>query len=126
LTPLDYKIATKMGELDFKKPTYFKFSSDKILRRLIAEQKDLAAFDRASVAGNMKELQKFFNDHCTEISDTDYPCDVTTSFFKSIKKIEVKTPLITRRKFCPCIMQKVQHVRLFREARLKVPSEPRS
>ncbi|MDR1399213.1 MAG: type III-A CRISPR-associated RAMP protein Csm5 [Treponema sp.] len=93
LTPLDYKIATKIGEVDFKKPMYFKFSSDKILERLIAEQKDLTAFDRASVAGNMKELQKFFNDQCTEISDTDYPCDVTASFIQKYKENRSKDPL---------------------------------
>jgi CRISPR-associated protein Csm5 len=93
LTPLDYKIATRMGKTDFKKPMYFKFSSNKILARLIKEQKDLTAFDRASVAGNMKELQKFFNDHCMEISDTDYPCDVTSSFIQKYKENQSKDPL---------------------------------
>jgi CRISPR-associated protein Csm5 len=31
LTPLDYKIAKKVGSLDFKKEMYWKFSSDRIL-----------------------------------------------------------------------------------------------
>jgi CRISPR-associated protein Csm5 len=93
LTPLDYKIATKMGKVDFKKPMYFKFSSDKILARLIAEEKDLTAFDRASVSGNMKELQQFFHGHCREISDTEYPCDVTTGFIQTYKKNHDKDPL---------------------------------
>ena len=95
LTPLDYKLAkfaTKRGKID-SKMMYFKFSSEKILARLIAEQKDLRDFDRASVAGNMKELQKFFNDHCTEISDTDYPCDVTTSFSQKYEANRSKDPL---------------------------------
>ena len=35
LTPLDYKVTSKLGTLDFKKNMYFKFSSDKILRRMI-------------------------------------------------------------------------------------------
>jgi CRISPR-associated protein Csm5 len=57
LTPLDYKIASKVGDVDFKeKPMYWKFSSDRILRRLMGDEKALAAFESASAAGNMKEL----------------------------------------------------------------------
>jgi CRISPR-associated protein Csm5 len=83
LTPLDYKLAYKMGNVDFKKPTYFKFSTDKILKRLIDEKVDLTAFERASVEGNTRELQKFFHAKCTAIKDTDYPCDVTDSFLRT-------------------------------------------
>jgi CRISPR-associated protein Csm5 len=82
LTPLDYKIAPKVGDVDFKKPMYWKFSSDRILQRLMGDEKALAAFENASVAGNMKELQNFFQKHCTEKSDTDYPCEATRKFLK--------------------------------------------
>jgi CRISPR-associated protein Csm5 len=80
LTPLDYKLAEKVGTVDFKKPMYWKFSSDKILRRLITEGKNLAAFEEASGKGEMKKLQQFFQTQCTEISDTEYPCNVTRGF----------------------------------------------
>jgi len=83
LTPLDYKIASGVKDLDFKKQTYIKFSSDRILQRLISEknQQAMAAFERASVNGNMKELQKFFQDNCEYKNDTDYPCDITKGFY---------------------------------------------
>jgi CRISPR-associated protein Csm5 len=80
LTPLDYKIAPKVGDVDFKEPVYWKFSSDRILQRLANDKKAITAFERASVNGNMRELQKFFQDHCTEKNDTDYPCEITKEF----------------------------------------------
>lgn len=92
LTPLDYKIASKVGDVDFKKLMYWKFSSDRILQRLIEDKKELTAFERASVQGNMKELQQFFQEHCTEISDTDYPCEITKEFLKTYKANLGKDP----------------------------------
>lgn len=92
LTPLDYKIADKIGGIDLKKKLYFKFSSDKILKRLIEEGKDLTAFDRASVTGNMKELQRFFQEQCTTLGDTEYPCDITKGFFELYKHNAGKDP----------------------------------
>jgi CRISPR-associated protein Csm5 len=85
LSFLDYKIVSRLTEFNFQKPTYVKFSSDRILQRIIesGDQKKLAAFERASVNGNMKELQKFFHEHCISIKDTDYPCDITKGFLKT-------------------------------------------
>jgi CRISPR-associated protein Csm5 len=78
LTPLDYKISlVKSGKM-----RYFKFSSDRILERLIKQKEDLTVFERASVAGNMKELQKFFQCNCTVSTDFEYSCDITNGFNK--------------------------------------------
>jgi CRISPR-associated protein Csm5 len=82
LTPLDYKLAEKVGTVDFKQLMYWKFSSDKILQRLISEGKNLTAFEEASGKGEMKKLQQFFQAQCTAIGDTDYPCHVTRGFVK--------------------------------------------
>jgi CRISPR-associated protein Csm5 len=82
LSPLDYKIASKIGDVDFNKPVYWKFSSDRILQRLCNDEKAMSDFERASVKGNMKELYKFFQDNCTNIKDTDYPCEITKKFLK--------------------------------------------
>ncbi|MDR1636744.1 MAG: type III-A CRISPR-associated RAMP protein Csm5 [Treponema sp.] len=92
LTPLDYKIASKVGDIDFKRPVYWKFSGDRILQRLGSDEKKLAAFENASVNGNMKELQAFFQNHCTEKSDTDYPCDITGEFLKTYNANKDKDP----------------------------------
>ena len=94
LTPLDYKIASKVGNLDLKKPTYWKFSNDRILQRLLGDKNEQAvsAFERASVDGNMKELQKFFQENCTNTKDTDYPCEVTHGFLKTYKANLGKDP----------------------------------
>jgi CRISPR-associated protein Csm5 len=92
LTPLDYKIAKKVGDLDFKKEMYWKFSSDRILQRLSGDKKALTAFERASAEGNMKELQRFFQDRCTEKKDTDYPCEITKNFYRTFEKNRDKDP----------------------------------
>jgi CRISPR-associated protein Csm5 len=93
LTPLDYKLASKVGDIDFRKPMYWRFSSDKILKRLIEEGNDMTAFDRASTVGNMKELQRFFQAHCTNKSDTDYPCDMTKGFHRLYDENREKDPI---------------------------------
>ena len=91
-TPLDYKIASSVGDVDFKKPMFFKFSSDRILQRLLDDEQAMTAFERASVNGNMKELQKFFQDNCVNIKDTDYPCEITKEFFKTYSENLNKDP----------------------------------
>jgi CRISPR-associated protein Csm5 len=85
LTLLDYKIASKIENNDSKKPTYLKFSNDRILKRLISEknQKALSAFERASVKGNMEELQIFFHENCAKIKDLDYSGVITKGFLKT-------------------------------------------
>ena len=94
LTLLDYKIVSKVGDVDFKKKMYIKFSSDRILQRLFDNEKAMNAFERASVKGNMKELQEFFHENCTTIKDTDYPCEVTKGFLKAYNENLDKDPYL--------------------------------
>jgi CRISPR-associated protein Csm5 len=82
ITPLDYKIAeAKSGT-----KRYFRFSYERILNRLIKEHHNLSAFEEASVAGNMQELQAFFQKSCTASTDFDYSCDVTKNFRAAYNK----------------------------------------
>ncbi|MDR1700057.1 MAG: type III-A CRISPR-associated RAMP protein Csm5 [Lachnoclostridium sp.] len=96
LTPLDYKVAQKTGSdgkivshiggtANLKDLRYFKFSSDRILQKILEhkDQKQIAAFERASVNGNMKELQQFFQENCNDIKDTDYFCGITKGFLRT-------------------------------------------
>ncbi|MDR1626272.1 MAG: type III-A CRISPR-associated RAMP protein Csm5, partial [Spirochaetia bacterium] len=88
LSPLDYKLdKAKNG-----KTVYLKYSSDKILRRLIAEKKELAAFERASASGNIGEMQAFFQKNCV-VADVDYPCDVTDEFERIYYRNRAKDPI---------------------------------
>ncbi|MDR1836463.1 MAG: type III-A CRISPR-associated RAMP protein Csm5 [Treponema sp.] len=80
LTFLDYKIAS-LG--DSKEKKYIKFSNDRILQRLWEDEQKRTAFERASVNGNMKELQKFFQNNCTCADDIDYICEITGEFLKT-------------------------------------------
>ncbi|AEF84818.1 hypothetical protein TREPR_1097 [Treponema primitia ZAS-2] len=82
LNPLDYKLVkSSSGAANAKvvKDMYWKFSSDHILRRLIAGGANLTDFERASVDGNMGELRHFFHENCT-VEDIDYLCDITEEF----------------------------------------------
>jgi CRISPR-associated protein Csm5 len=97
LTPLDYKLVkssfpTASGT--GVKVLYWKYSSNKILSRFIAdaEQKELTAFERAGVNGSMGELQSFFQKHCT-VDDIEYLCDVTNEFEQLYKHNRAKDPL---------------------------------
>ena len=94
LTPLDYKVTSKLGTTDFKKNMYFKFSSDKILKRMIesGDTQKLAKFEEASVKGNMKELQSFFQQNLTSVDDLDYTCEVTNGFVKRYSENQGKDP----------------------------------
>ena len=88
LTPLDYTVrTTKNG-----KPLYIKFSSDRMLQRLAKDTQKMAAFERASVGGNMKELLSFFQQNCKPMDDLDYPCGVTKEFFALYEKNKAKDP----------------------------------
>lgn len=90
LTPLDYKVAdSKQGN-----KLYVKFSSDSILDRLVKENKkeELVKFERASVNGNMQELQKFFQKNCTG-QDIDYICSMTKKFYAAYLENAKKDPL---------------------------------
>lgn len=94
LTPLDYLVSQKVGESKFKNPMYFKFSSDKILARLVEQknQQQLALFENLSTSANMKDLQNFFNKNFT-LDDLDYPCEITNGFLQKYKSNIGKDPL---------------------------------
>jgi CRISPR-associated protein Csm5 len=95
LSPLDYnlvKSTSKTASGPIVKTMYWKYSSDNILRRLIAEKTELTAFERASVNGNMGELQSFFQKNCT-VDDIDYPCDITKEFAQVYNHNREKDPL---------------------------------
>lgn len=90
LTPLDYKVTrTKQGNL-----LYIKFSSDKILKRLIEteNQQKLKQFEIASAKGNMKELQMFFQNN-VDSSSIEYPCEATSEFVQLYNANSQKDPL---------------------------------
>lgn len=89
LTPIDYTVVA----LKNKKEMYLKFSSDKILDRLISEGSDLSAFYTASDNRNMKALRDFFHTNLTKSSDIDYPCDVTAGFSQAYTRNKNKDPL---------------------------------
>jgi len=97
LSPLDYKVTSKIGNTDFKKMTYLKFSSDKILQRLYFDEKAMTNFERASVNRNMKELYDFFQNNCT-YEDKDYTCDITDSFKQTYNENQEKDPHINAAK----------------------------
>jgi CRISPR-associated protein Csm5 len=87
LTPLDYTITDKIGNTTISKSAYCKFSCDRILQRLMNDNKASSDFYNASVEGNMKDLQKFFQDHCTSMDDVDYLCEVTKGFAEIYNEI---------------------------------------
>ena len=88
LTPIDYAVKPIN-----RKDMYLKFSSDKILDRLISEGGDLSAFYTASDNRNMKALRNFFHTHLTKSGDIDYPCDVTAGFLQAYTRNKNKDPL---------------------------------
>lgn len=88
LTPIDYAVKPVN-----RKEMYLKFSSDKILDRLISEGSDLSAFYTASDNRNMKALRDFFHTHLTKSGDIDYPCDVTAGFLQAYTRNKNKDPL---------------------------------
>ena len=88
LTPIDYAVKPVN-----RKEMYLKFSSDKILDRLISEGSDLSAFYTASDNRDMKAIRNFFHTHLTKSGDIDYPCDVTAGFSQAYTRNKSKDPL---------------------------------
>ncbi len=118
LTPLDYTVDSKLGKLDFERNMYLKFSSDRILKRLIesGNTKLVAQFENASVQGNMKELQRFFQENFSSIEDLDYPCEVTKGFVSRYSANQGKDPYDNAAKVYP----------IYRPEGLKTPVIPGS
>jgi len=93
LTPLDYVITDHVGKDPLPRTMYIKFSSERILQRLLDERKDLSAFEEASEKGNTRALMTFFQRHCAAMSDVDYPCDITKGFLTQYNRNLQKDPL---------------------------------
>lgn len=89
ITPLDYLVVkTKQGN-----DLYCKYTSDKILSRLLRERKEteLAEFERISLSGNMKEMRDFFHKAFSP-DDIDYLCGMTKEFSELYEKNRKKDP----------------------------------
>ncbi len=118
LTPLDYTVNSKLGKLNFERNMYLKFSSDRILNRLIesGNTRLVTQFENASVQGNMKELQRFFQENFSSIDDLDYPCEVTKGFANRYSANQGKDPYDNAAKVYP----------IYRPEGLKTPVIPGS
>jgi CRISPR-associated protein Csm5 len=96
LTPLDY---TVIESVKFKsgthRPLYFKFSSEKILKRLMqtSSESDLREFKAVSDSGDMRQLHTFFQHHFDLKNDMDYPCEVTNEFLERYTYNKNKDPV---------------------------------
>lgn len=95
LTPLDYHII----ETSNKIKKYVKFSSDRILANLVqsSNKKQLDEFYNISKISKdeideMKRLRKFFQHKITS-EVIDYPCDLTSEFFRLYEQNSKKSPL---------------------------------
>jgi CRISPR-associated protein Csm5 len=94
ITPLDYKLSSNLGTKKLPEEMYLKFSSEKILSRLIESKNTIALseFEKASTKGNIKELQIFFQTHCADFEDLDYPCEATKEFKQLYNHNKEKDP----------------------------------
>lgn len=79
LTPLDYFVTTKIGEMDFKRPVYVKYSWDKILDSIKKDNKKLNEFMSISNVNNMVELRNFFHKNVT-LKSMEALCETTNEF----------------------------------------------
>ena len=89
LTPMDYTVVP----IKNNKEMYLKFSSDRILDRLISQGDDLKAFYTASDNRDMKAMRDFFHAHISIPGDIEYPCDVTAGFSQVYARNKNKDPL---------------------------------
>ncbi|OJF75913.1 MAG: type III-A CRISPR-associated RAMP protein Csm5 [Treponema sp. CETP13] len=94
VTPLDYTVKT-MEFSEGKKQLYFKFSSDKILHRIIEEgnKQKISQFEEISNSENIKRLQTFFQHECKIPADMEYLSDVTKTFLDRYRHNINKDPL---------------------------------
>ncbi|MBP5451331.1 MAG: type III-A CRISPR-associated RAMP protein Csm5 [Treponema sp.] len=88
LTMLDYTLRKSSSG----RYLYAKFSSDRILRRISADAQKSALFEQASLSGNMKILQNFFQENCIINEDSEYFCEITKEFGELYSKNKGKDP----------------------------------
>jgi CRISPR-associated protein Csm5 len=98
LTPLDYLLKGTTGG----KKIYIKYSSEKILDRLVKAKNEqaVAEFERISDSTDMKQMQTFFHKYCVVPDDMDYPCDVTDSFAALYDRNKNSDPLDVALQVC--------------------------
>lgn len=99
LTPLDYKLANGLNDgndkIPFKTPKYLKFSSDKILKKVV-ESGNVQLQHQFEQAINLKDFSKLRNllhENCTDFSDIEYPCEISPEFQELFNKNMNKDPL---------------------------------
>ena len=99
LTMLDYKLAASITKGDkkvpFKTPKYLKFSSDKILKKVV-ESGNVQLQHQFEQAINLKDFSKLRNllhENCTDFSDIEYPCEISPEFQELFNKNMNKDPL---------------------------------
>ena len=88
LSPLDYKISRSKQGNDL----FVNFSSDSILKRIAADPKKSAEFERLSSGGDMKALAGFFHENAKN-ADINYICHCTREFLKIWEENKDKDPL---------------------------------
>ena len=88
LSPLDYKISRSKQGNDL----FVNFSSDSILKRIAADPKKSAEFERLSSGGDMKALVGFFHENAKN-ADINYICHCTREFLKIWEENKDKDPL---------------------------------
>ncbi len=88
LTMLDYKLGKSSSGCHL----YAKFSSDRILKRISTDAQKSAQFEQASLSGNMKVLQNFFQENCKINEDAEYFCEITKEFYELYSKNRGKDP----------------------------------
>ena len=99
LTPLDYKLADSLNDGDkkisFRTTKYLKFSSDKIIKKVIdsGNVKIQNEFEEAISSKDFKKLRYLLHANCTDLSDMEYPCEITPEFNSFFKNNMNKDPL---------------------------------
>ena len=88
LSHLDYKISRSKQGNDL----FINFSSNSILKRIAADPKKSAEFERLSSGGDMKALAGFFHENAKN-ADINYICHCTREFLKIWEENKDKDPL---------------------------------
>lgn len=99
LTMLDYKLAASITNGDkkvpFKTPKYLKFSSDKILKKVVESGNVQLQhkFEQAINLKDFKTLRSLLHENCTDLSEIEYPCEITREFHYFYNENMDKDPL---------------------------------
>lgn len=92
LTPLDYKVDTKLENIDFKRPMYFRYTWNEILDQLQDKPTKLQEFLQISNKNNMNDLRNFFYKNIS-IKAVSYFCETTKEFAQKFTENVQKDPV---------------------------------